>query len=216
MIKKAIIIGAGESLNDSVLEDLLSYNDEKIAIFSSDRTLKHVLDMGFTPDKYQMFTCITEDLVRPIDKFDFLTYFFDNDIVKKYSNDITLFTSHVFSRIKEIEEIGFKKRFDFIRHGKKGRSLSNIPTINNCGNNVMGLMGFARIYEIPYISTIGFDMDKTGSWKNLQNDHEYQLTKKKLFQDYLDYGYPIYNLTTKGLIHGKGVITTTLKEFMKL
>lgn len=215
-IKKAILIGAGESLNDDVLNELLLHEDKDIAIFSSDRTLRKILEMGFTPDKYQVFTCVTEDLIRPSDGKDFLIEFFDNEIVRKYAEHIKIFTAHVFTRIKELEEYGFKERIDFIRHGKIGRVISNVPTIQSCGNNVMGLMGFARIYKIPYIATIGFDMDKTGSWVDLEIDNEYQLTKKQLFQDYLDYGRVIYNLTTKGLIHGKGVVTCSLEEFMKI
>ncbi len=66
------------------------------------------------------------------------------------------------------KNMDLKNIINFTRHGKIGRNLSNVPIIKVCGNNVMGLMGFARIYKIPYISTIGFDMDKSGSWKKIR------------------------------------------------
>jgi hypothetical protein len=217
-IRKVIVIGAGDSFNEEFMNSLLKYDGKDFAIFSSDRTLKKVLESGVTPDKFEMFTCIQENLINEELGIDFFPKFFDDKIVRKYANKISVFTSHTFTRIEELREIGFKERIDFIRHGKSGRVLSDSPTIKTCGNNVMSMIGMARNYKIPYISTIGFQMDNTGSYKefNCNVNNELELTIKQLFQDYLDYGEVIYNLTDKGLIHGKGVRTITLKEFMKI
>lgn len=220
MIYKAILIGAGDSINEGILEKIEQRKNElsDVAIMPSDRVLKRVLDLGITPEYFpNFFTCITENLYSENLKIDFFKEFFEHEIVKKHAENITIFTSNVFDRFEELHNIGFKKNIDFIRVGKKGRIVKpETPVIQSCGNNVMGLFLMARKLGINEIASIGFDMDFTGSYKETNHDpkNELALTQKELFQTYLDYNKPIYNLTKSGNIHGKGVTDISLEDFL--
>ena len=104
---KCIVIGAGQSLYDENVIDVLKTKPD-VKVLSTDNTLKYVLEQGIIPD----YCGIQEDLYTAL-RFghkDLFPEFFNHDIVKKYANEITMYYSQQlrWPRKKLLDLLGFK------------------------------------------------------------------------------------------------------------
>jgi len=214
---KCIVIGAGQSLYDENVIDVLKKKPD-IKILSTDRTLKYVLEQGIIPDY-----CGIQENLFPATRYgkrDYLIEFFNHDIVKKYANKITLYHSQQlrWTRTKVLNAMGFKM-IPFNRAGCGGNLR---PAIATCGHCAMALLQIARhILKIDKIATIGMDMDFSSSWKIYEKhdkrtvDGMLSNTMRTIANDFTSANKPLtYNLTKKGSFHGRGVKEITVEEFL--
>ena len=84
----AIVIGAGPSLKKYDHLELLANSNFNGSIICTDRSLVPALKAGITPEKFPNFFVVTIDTEEIIKKF------YEDDIIKKYSNQINgIFTT---------------------------------------------------------------------------------------------------------------------------
>ena len=215
--RKAIVIAGGPSLYaekvlDVILENLNQFQQNPdITILTTDRTLKLILEKGITPEKFPSFFVCTQEKLRD-GNLDMLPIFYYHGIVRKHAKNIILFYAHRVEKdnVEKLKAVGFNM-IQFTRFGKGRGSGELIDTCGNCG---MALVEIARhILKIEEIGIIGIDLNYD---KVYDYDFKVELShsKKRAFQDFLDLGNPIYNLTEKGLFHGSGIIDMNIEEFL--
>lgn len=214
---KCIVIGAGQSLYDENVIDVLKKKPD-VKILSTDRTLKYVLEQGIVPDY-----CGIQENLFPATRYgkrDYLVEFFNHDIVKKNAHKITLYYSQQlgWARKKVLDVMGFNM-IPFNRFGCGGNLR---PAIVTCGHCAMALLQIARhILKIDKIATIGMDMDFSTSWNRYQKldnktvEGMLSNTMHTIANDFTSGNKPLtFNLTKKGSFHGRGVKEITVEEFL--
>ncbi len=119
MNKRAIVIGAGPSLNEYEHLELIAESNFEGYILVTDKALQFALEKGITPDKFPNYYVISAEDRKNVNEM------FSNPIVKRYSEKINLL---YFWKPKEIypiaREFGFNLQlyegYEFCLFGNSG------------------------------------------------------------------------------------------------
>lgn len=215
-MKKAIVIASGSSLELSGVLDVLARTVKPdLAVLVVDRSLLDVIKKGITPDKFPNFyCCIQENLISSKD-YDWLPDFFLHPEIYPITKEITLFCSQLLDekRLEVLKMLGFQIR-KFNRFGKGPGPGPEIKTAGNCG---MAILEIGRhVLKFDKVGFIGLDLDHSTSWNSeIKPDlNELILSKNQLIEDLVNTGKSVYSLTRLGNLHGKGIIETTIHDFL--
>jgi hypothetical protein len=178
----AIVIGAGPSLKKYKHLELLANSNFKGSIICTDRSLIPALKAGVTPDKFPNF------FVATIDTDEKIKNFYDDDLIKKYSNQIYgLFTTVTnpltvdVARKQKILIHWIHALFDY-EEGKKSfnrisalmtrakNHINGLPAIQTGGNVGTSCWFIAwKILKCKKIALIGIDhsWNEQDSWETI-------------------------------------------------
>ena len=222
---KAIIIGAGPSVHEGHLLDLIKKSKFKGLIVTTDRMLKPCLIKGLWPPKFDIIVCHHEYIPPDREKIQIPRFakFFDGAIIKKYAPMIRCVIACTTNKILRdlIKETGFEM-FSIHHFGKLCQWRPEHPEyeIKAAGNTGMFGHQIARVmYHCTDIATIGIEFDAHSKFDDYPIpptfERERDLSLDLAANDFFSYGLVTKNCSKSGRFYGKGIKDMDLIEFLE-
>ena len=222
---KAIVVGAGSTIYDKNHLELLAKSNFDGYVMLSDRILKYALEQGITPRKFPKYYVATINDLVIHNKWHIMELFFNHQIIRKHAKNIKCFLStQVHPRQKDylidmgINIAGYYDPQDKTRLYPLS-SNTKVTKLRDCEDVSIALWNIARnIFQCSDIALLGVDHSFSKYDAVLFNGNSPSRDRTlSCALELLGQAEDIqtYNCTDGGRLYGKGIINSTLENFLK-